>query len=209
MSLHSRDVIHHAQDGSLMRIVLVRHGHPDVPPHALGPIAGTDLGRWYRVYNDLGLEPGSSPPDLLRGAAAGARCIVASDLPRAIESAQLLAGENVVQLDPDLREVGFPEGLNAKMRLSPGAWVMIARGVWLLDGCKCDETRKAAQQRAARLVDRLCELAHAHDSVVAVGHGWFNLFIGRELRRRQWRGPRLVPSGYWASAKYERSRSPN
>jgi hypothetical protein len=30
-----------------MRIVLVRHGHPDVTPDARRPIAGTELGRWY------------------------------------------------------------------------------------------------------------------------------------------------------------------
>jgi len=128
---------------------------------------------------------------------------VASDLRRAIESAQLLAGTKPVQLDRDLREVGFPEALNARIRLSPGAWVMIARAVWLLNGCDCDESKSAARQRAARLADRLADLARTHESVVAVGHGWFNLFVGCELRRRRWRGPRLVPHGYWASAEYE------
>ena len=110
----------------------------------------------------------------------------------------------MVQLDSDLREVGFPEGLNASTRLPPGVWVMIARAVWLLDRCDCDEPKNAVRRRAARLADRLGDLARCHDSVVAVGHGWFNLFVGRELRRRRWRGPRLVPSGYWASAEYER-----
>ena len=190
-----------------MRILLVRHGHPDVTPGARLPIAGTELGRWYRKYNDVGLAPVSSPPQPLRDAVAGARCIVASDLRRAIESAQRLAGTNPIHLDPDLREVGFPEGLNVRTRLSPGAWVMIARAVWLLNGCDCDESKSAARQRAARLVDRLGDLAHAHRSVVAVGHGWFNLFVGRELRRRRWRGPRLVPHGYWASAEYEKEFS--
>lgn len=187
-----------------MRIVLVRHGHPDVTLDARQPIAGADLGHWYRNYNEVGLAPVSSPPDSLRKSAAAARCIVASDLRRAIESAQRLAGTKPVRLDPDLREVGFPEGLNASTRLSPSAWVMIARAVWLLDGCECDESRRAAAQRAGRLADHLSDLARAHNSVVAVGHGWFNLFVGRELRRRHWRGPRFVPSGYWASAEYER-----
>lgn len=187
-----------------MRIVLVRHGHPDVTPDAHRLIAGTELGRWYREYNVLGLAPVSSPPQPLREAVAGARCIVASDLRRAIESAELLAGTKPLQLDPDLREVGFPEGLNARTRLSPGVWVMIARAVWLLNGCECDESRSDAARRAARLADHLGDLARVHDSVVAVGHGWFNLFVARELRRRRWRGPRVVPSGYWASAQYER-----
>jgi broad specificity phosphatase PhoE len=189
-----------------MRVVLVRHGHPAVLPEARRPIAGTELGGWYRGYNDVGLAAASPPPDGLRATAAAAGCIVASDLRRAVESAQLLAGAKPVQIDADLREVGFPERLNASMRLSPGVWVMIARAVWLLDGCECEESRRAVSQRAARLADRLGDLARAHDSVVAVGHGWFNLFVGRELRRRQWRGPRLAPTAYWASAEYARVR---
>ena len=187
-----------------MRIVLVRHGPPDVTPDERRPIAGTDLGQWYRRYNDVGLAPLSSPPETLREAAGVAGCIVASDLRRAIESANLLAGSNQVHLDPDLREVGFPEGLNASTRLPPGMWVMIARAVWLANRCDCDESKGAARQRAVRLADRLGDLARAHTSVVAVGHGWFNLFVGRELRRKGWRGPRLAPHGYWASAEYER-----
>lgn len=188
-----------------MRIVLVRHGHPDITPDARRPIAGTDLGRWYREYNDVGLATVSSPPQPLRDAAAIAGCIVASDLRRAMESAQVLAGTRPVNLDPDLREVGFPERLNSSTRLSPGVWVMIARALWLFDRCECEEPKTAASRRAARLADNLCTLARAHNSVVAVGHGWFNLFVGRELRRRLWRGPRFVPHGYWASAQYERA----
>lgn len=185
-----------------MQIVLVRHGHPDLTPEARRPIAGTELGRWYRDYNTFGVAPGSVPPHAVRAAAAAAPYIVAGDLRRAIESAQLLAGAKPLQVHPDLREVGFPEGLRVAARLPPGVWVMIARAVWLVDGCACDEPRRAASRRAARLADHLCDLARIHDSVVAVGHGWFNLFVGRELRRRRWRGPRLVPSGYWASAHY-------
>jgi broad specificity phosphatase PhoE len=187
-----------------MRIVLVRHGHPDVTPDQRRPIAGTDLGQWYRRYNDVGLAPQSSPPKILRDVAVIAGCIVASDLRRAIESANLLAGSKSVQLDPDLREVGFPNGLNMSMHLSPGAWVMIARAAWLVDGCDCGESKTAARQRAGRLADRLTDLALVHACVIAVGHGWFNLFVGRELRRRQWRGPHLAPHGYWATAQYER-----
>ena len=184
-----------------MRIILVRHGHPDVASDDLRPIAGSDLSRWYRRYNDVGVASASSPPEALRDVAAAAGCIVASDLRRAIESAALLAGARQVHLDPDLREVGFPEGLNVSTRLPPGVWVMIARAGWLIDLWECDESKSAVRQRAGRLADRLSDLARAHDSVVVVGHGWFNLFVGRELRRRRWRGPYVVPHGYWQSAE--------
>ena len=148
-----------------MRIVLVRHGRPDVSPDARRPIAGRELARWYRDYNDVGLAAVSAPPAPLQEAAAAARCIVASDLRRAIESAQRLVGTKPIHIDPDLREVGFPEGLKGNARLSPGVWAMIARAVWLFDGCECDEPRRAVTQRAARLADRLGDLARAHDSV--------------------------------------------
>jgi broad specificity phosphatase PhoE len=190
-----------------MRIVLVRHGRPDLTADARQPIAGTRLGEWCRGYDAVGIAPASLPPESLRKTTASAGCIVTSDLRRAVESARLLAGPKAVQFDPDLREVGFPERLDAPLRLSPGAWVAIARAVWLFDGCECEESRRVVRTRAARLVDRLSDLALAHDSVVAVGHGWFNLFVGRELRRRHWRGPRLAPRGYWACAAYERDVS--
>jgi hypothetical protein len=71
-----------------------------------------------------------------------------------------------------------------------------------------EESVPSTRARAARVSETLAQLADEHHSVVAVGHGWFNQFVARELRRRGWRGPRWSPTAYWASATYERTDGP-
>jgi broad specificity phosphatase PhoE len=187
-----------------LRIVLARHGRPDLPVEARRPISGREIGRWYRCYNDSGIV-GGTPPIRLQEAVQGARCVVASDLRRSIESAACLAPADSVRVEASLREVGFPESLDSSLRLSPGVWVLIARAAQMLDSHDDEGGRFAVRARASQVAGTLARLAHDHQSVVAVGHGWFNRFIARELRRQGWHGPRFVPAGYWSSVTYERA----
>ena len=186
-------------------IVLARHGRPDLDDDARRPITGREIGGWYRRYDDVGILGAVEPPRPLREAAARARCVVASDARRAIETAARLGVAGRLRIDPGLREVGFPESLDSSLRLRPDVWVLIARGVQLLDRCECDERIGDVRARAARAAGTLAEAAAEHRTVLAIGHGWFNRFVARELRRQGWRGPRLVPAGYWSSVAYERA----
>jgi broad specificity phosphatase PhoE len=183
-------------------IVLARHGRPALDDAARRRITGREIGHWYRRYNGFGIEDGVEPPAPVREAAKGAGCVVASDLRRAIESVARLGATPPLRVEPALREVGFPESLDSSVRLTPDAWVLIARGVQLLDRCDCDERISEVRTRAAHVAGTLARLAGEHGSVLAVGHGWFNQFIARELRRQGWRGPRVVPSGYWSTASF-------
>lgn len=114
-----------------MRIVLVRHGKPigiDVRP-----ISGRDFGRWVRHYDDSGITRDLVPPATVCAAAAVAGCVLVSDRVRARESvAQLVAAERIT-VEPELREAALPESLPFATRLSPGAWVVLARVAWWLD----------------------------------------------------------------------------
>jgi broad specificity phosphatase PhoE len=183
-------------------IVLARHGHPAVTAREKRAISGRDIGRWYRRYDELGIANESGPPVALRELAASAGCVVASDARRAIESAMRLTAAERIRVEPALREVGFPDSLGVPLKLSPGAWVMIARTVQLLDR-EMDERLADVRGRAAVAAERLARLAQDHGSVVAVGHGWFNQFVAMALRRRRWRGPLRPSARYWASASYE------
>jgi broad specificity phosphatase PhoE len=184
------------------QIVLARHGRPELPVEARRPIAGRDIGRWYRGYDESGIVD-AEPPARLRAAARAAGCVVASDTRRAIESAARLQPVATVRIEASLREVGFPESLDSSMRLSPNVWVLLARASQMLDRHDDEGGRAAVRARAAGIAGRLVQLADEHQRVVAIGHGWFNRFIARELRRQGWRGPRFVPSGYWSSVTYE------
>jgi broad specificity phosphatase PhoE len=189
-----------------LRIVLARHGRPDLPAEARRPISGREIGAWYRSYNESGIV-GAAAPIHLREAARGARCVVASDLRRSIESAACLTPADTVRVEASLREVGFPESLDSSLRLSPSLWVFLARAAQMLDRYDDEGGRPAVRARASRVAATLAQLARDHQRVVAIGHGWFNRFVARELRRQGWHGPRFVPSGYWSSVTYERDPS--
>jgi len=187
-----------------MRIVLVRHGKPDAV--SVAPIAGHDIGRWVRHYNDAGITRELAPPAVACGLASSAGCVLASSLRRARESAAWLAASKEVRIDPELREAALPESLAVPIRLSPGTWVVAARMAWWLNWCESDETIAMARQRAVRVADRLGALAAEHGSVMAVGHGMFNRFVASQLRRLGWRGPSVLPRAYWAVAQFDRER---
>ena len=177
---------------------------PTFRPRPGTRISGRDIGRWYRSYNESGIVE-AEPPARLRDAARGAGCVVASDLRRAIESAACLTPVDTIRVETSLREVGFPEALDSSLRLSPNLWVFIARAAQMLDRGDDEGGRAAIRARAAGVAEMLARLAGDHRSVVAIGHGWFNRFVARELRRQGWHGPRFVPSGYWSSVTFERA----
>jgi broad specificity phosphatase PhoE len=187
------------------RIVLARHGRPDLPADLRRAMSGRDIGRWYRGYDEAGIVEHVGPSLELRAVADAAGCIVASDARRARESAARLTTSGRVRIDPILREVGFPETIGVGVPLSPNAWVLIARGLQLLRRCEGDEPVPATRARAVLAAETLSRLADEHRMVLVVGHGWFNRFIGRELRRCGWTGPRWLPTAYWSSASYERA----
>jgi broad specificity phosphatase PhoE len=187
--------------------VLARHGRPDLPAEARQRICGREIGIWYRSYNESGIVD-AEPPARLRALAQAAGCVVASDLRRAIESAARLTPADAIRVETLLREVGFPESLGSSLRLSPNLWVLIARLTQMLDRHDDEAGRGAVNARAAKVADMLAALAGEHQTVVVVGHGWFNRFVARELRNLGWRGPRVLPSGYWSSASYERQPDP-
>jgi broad specificity phosphatase PhoE len=136
------------------------------------------------------------------------RDVIASDVPRAKESAAWLTASMDVRVDPELREAALPESLHSSIRLSPGAWVVLARVAWWLNWCHSDETIAMARQRAGRVADRLGVLAAEHGSVLAIGHGMFNRFVASQLLRRGWRGPKVLPREYWAVAQFVRGERP-
>lgn len=184
-----------------MGIVLVRHGKPDGA--SATPISGRAIGEWVRRYDAAGVSRLFEPPARARGLAAASACFVASDLPRARQSAEWLAGTRGIIVDAELREAVLPESLGASLKLPPGVWIVLARLAWFLNCGDASETVAETRARAVRAADRLAALASEHECVVAVGHGMFNGFLARELKARRWRGPRTFPRGYWRVAQFE------
>ena len=89
-----------------MRIVLVRHGQPDVPDP--GKIRAGQLGAWIETYHVSGLAPGQLPPQATRKVAARCTRVLCSDLPRSVQSAWALGVASIHERNPLFREVGLP-----------------------------------------------------------------------------------------------------
>jgi broad specificity phosphatase PhoE len=183
-----------------MEIFLVRHGRPARLDKK--PISGHDIGQWVTRYNEAGIDRACRPPASASRLVASAGCVVASNLRRSVESAALLNPSLDVHIDPELREAVLPHSLGVSVRLPPDVWVVLARVAWWFDWCCSEETVDATKQRAGRSADRLCLLAREHGSVAVVGHGMFNRFVARELKRRGWRGPTMLPRAYWAVSRF-------
>src|SRR5689334_18653587 len=144
------------------RVVLVRHGRPDLADDLRRSMSGRDIGRWYRAYDAAGLIRDLDPPADLRAAAEAAGCVVASDARRARESSARLTAPERVRVEPLLREVGFPDAIPVGLRLRPDAWVLIARGLQLLRRCEGDEPVPATRARAVSAAAVLSRLADDH-----------------------------------------------
>jgi broad specificity phosphatase PhoE len=133
---------------------------------------------------------------------ASAGRVVTSNLRRCVESAAWLAPSADIQIDPELREAALPDSLGTSVRMWPGPRIVLARLAWWLNWRQSVEPVRGARQRARQAAERLCSLAREHRSVAVVGHGIFNRFIARQLSRRGWCGPAILPTAHWAIAKF-------
>src|SRR6185436_11512114 len=86
------------------RIVLVRHG-PSAHLQRGGFVDRSAVERWRDAYDAAGIRADCRPPVALVETAADATHIIASDLPRAVESAERLAPQRAVWLSELLREI--------------------------------------------------------------------------------------------------------
>lgn len=164
-----------------MRIGLLRHFRVDMPlPRGLRT-AG-ELHAWLSRYDDA--EPVVGPFDL--GGIEWPVCL-SSDLPRArVTAAAVFAGD--IEHTPLLREPQFAPFATGGLRLPVFAWKFVMRWCWLTGHRSQRAVRDDFRRRIDAVADRL--VAEPRDMLV-VGHAGMMAYLGRELRRRGFAGPRL------------------
>lgn len=186
-------------------IILVRHG-----PSAHVERAWLDadgVRRWMITYDAAEIALHHPPPPGLVELTRGARVVVASDLPRAIASAGLLAPPASVETSPLLREAPLETADRPLPRLGGfklpfRLWGMVFLAQWLWAhgrGRPLPGVDAAVLARADEAADWLVHQATEGGRVVAVTHGTFRTLLTAALMRRGWRGPDRRPFHAWSA----------
>lgn len=163
------------------------------------------LPLWFEAYDRAGLAAGERPPAALIEMASSAGALVASDLPRAVESARLLAAGRAFAQSPLLREVSQPFPRIPVVRLPVLAWGLMMAPIWFrqmrrerVDGDL--PNRRQALQAA----EYLQQLARQHGSVMAVTHGALRYYVRDALLHHGWSCAEPRSSRNWSVWSFSR-----
>ena len=169
-----------------MKIRCVRHGKPEFQyPHGAKQLSAEEFNGLLDSYDAAGLDwPWN------RARAAGTVLpgySVSSDLPRAVETAQLLSGSPPAHTSNLYREVPLPRFQDLTRRLPGALFMALSRLGWYLGTMPCVETRRDTRRRVALAADELEQLCDRQREVCLYAHGFFLWLLGGELRRRRWK----------------------
>ena len=158
-----------------MELIIYRHAEPVVSADEIIP--GRDFPLWVQRYNKSGILPVniSRPKE---------KVVYTSNLPRSIETGYA-AGEkiNVTSL---LREAEIPLIRFPSLNLKAKKWLYAARILWLSGFDRNCESYSNAKKRAGQVVNMFKTLGRNERRIVAVGHGFINQLIAKELLRGGW-----------------------
>ncbi|NNE41957.1 MAG: histidine phosphatase family protein [Marinicaulis sp.] len=187
------------------RIITVRHGQPDLDRDV--NISSRDYGDWWARYDESGLHPDERPPESLIKLAKGAKTVLSSTLPRAIETArQATGGLREVAADKIFVEAPLPPPPVPFLRLRPGLWGVISRSFWFWGYTPSGvESHRETWRRVRKITEKLSDYARDGD-VMLCAHGYLNWMIDQRLRKEAWvRTERDGGNHYWSWRIYEPS----
>ena len=181
-------------------IHLVRHGKSSMR-HDGAWMQAAGVALYEDAYDSAGIRDDDHPPESLRTLAASSR-IVASDLARAVASAERLVAREAIGTTPLLREI----------RIEPPRWIPVKLPIVVWDAMSYAEwfyrlrvgTDHPYMRRAREAADWL--IRHASEKpTLALTHGAFRLLLEPALRERGYRqdpGPRSYEN--WSVWSYSR-----
>lgn len=192
---------HDAGHGAAGRIILIRHGQPDI---ALSPRT-SHLG--FRAYIDAyeaaGLDPESAPPEDLRALVKDMRELFTSAKPRAHDSAKSLAPHAKLIVDPLFVEAPLAAPKIPLLNMRVQSWAVIARLFWHAGYHPDIEPYAASRARAQRAANILIDRSATDGTTALIAHGYFNFLIGRELKRQGHKKTGTHRARYWNAVIYE------
>ncbi|WP_415878220.1 histidine phosphatase family protein [Methylomonas sp. TEB] len=181
-----------------MDITLIRHGKPTF--ELKGKAKAREIGEIIRNYDLSGIA--DEAPENAKQRASACHVAVCSDFIRSLESARALGFADVLLSDPVFREIATPHFKQGSLTMSVNAWGILLRCMSVIGFSRNGESLSMAKRRAQVAASVLIDMAHEHQSVLLVGHGFVNYFIAQELLARNWVGPTKPGGGYWEYGVY-------
>ncbi|MES2521785.1 MAG: histidine phosphatase family protein [Gemmatimonadota bacterium] len=185
-----------------MRVLLIRHGRSAhvTPAGALDRVGVT---RWRAAYDAAGVAAGEQPPAEVAADVARAAVVAASDLPRALASAALLAPGRSVHTSPLFREEPLPLPALSRFRAPLTVWEVLLYLKWMVAILRARDATPEARERARRAAQWCREAVGAgsaeEGTVAIVTHGVFRRLLAQELLRDGWRPePRRHGYAHWS-----------
>lgn len=184
-----------------MRIILIRHGQPQI---ALKPRTGhAGFSDYIDDYEAAGLSPSSLPPEELRDLLKELTHVFSSDRPRSRQSAELLAPHAALTVDPLFAEAPLASPRLPFLRMQVPKWAVVSRILWHAGFHPEIENPRQARARAATAADILIARARQAGVSALVAHGYFNWMIGRRLLERGFHRTGTHQARYWNTVAYE------
>lgn len=173
-----------------MRLLLIRHGRAtlDAPRWLL---SRAQVAQLQVAYESSRLVPGETPPSALVEEVAAANLIACSDLPRAVESAAMLAPGRPATRCAHFRELHLPIPMQgwAIPRAPLPVWELLGHLQWEIDilrGRDVSPEGAAQEERAVAWCQELARSLPVHATVAVVTHGVFRRLLARTLERSGW-----------------------
>jgi broad specificity phosphatase PhoE len=184
-----------------MRIILIRHGRPAI---ATAPRTSHREFRLYiDAYEEAGLDPDSAPPEELQDLVSEIDAVFTSGRKRSVDSARALAPNAELIADPLFAEAPLASPPIPLLRMKVPKWAVVARILWHVGYHPEIENYRRAKHRAVQAADILMRRAREDGSAALVAHGYFNLIIGRELRRRGFAKSGSHRARFWNAVVYD------
>src|SRR5699024_10547692 len=163
-----------------------------------------EFNQWVEKYDKAGVLEEDVYPLQTRKKIEQANQILTSDFKRSIQSAELLHPNATSISDSLFRETELPRSLPIVkgIKLNPGMWAVLLRCLWLAGYSRDCESMKEAKTRAGKAAEVLVEQAKKHFSVVLIGHGFLNRFIGNELHQKGLKRNERTSSKHWHATTY-------
>ena len=166
------------------QIILVRHGQ-SAHDHGDWMIDHAGIQTWRDEYDLAGIQSNSHPPTQLVQIADGATHIIASDLPRAVASAERVAPQRKIEVSDLLREVPLKLP-HWPTRLPLVVWEILIHVVWSYRIVRGIDSTEQDRARAAAAAKWLGEIATNDSTALVVTHGVFRRLLAQQLLLAGW-----------------------